>query len=395
MSAPLAPSMSDVLTATVLALSVSVVAAVGVSLLLQQAPPGLTSLVRRVLGVAAGVPKVVLAAGMLTVLPLAGTTSPRPVLTVLLAAMVAPGLVARCDDIFSRMTSPLREAAAALGAGALSATATLVLPVARPALTGAVLAAGAQGIGALLTIGTLQGAAGARPDPLVTAAGRDAVGLGPVVLLAGTVTLVVSTLVGIYVEDFSENAQGTRHVDRLVRWLSALPPLVSALVLAAVISPMRHTPPDAGMAALLLALLLGPHAALAVRSALSTVPVTLRQASRALGASRRQTLRRLVLPAAARPLIRRLCGAVTRATLEWFPFVAIGIALILPEALPAWVRALGDRWMTVPGVPVQHLLAVPPSALPAVPPVVWLLAGLTTVATWLTPAADVVREPRL
>jgi hypothetical protein len=75
--------------------------------------------------------------------------------------------------------------------------------------------------------------------------------------------------------------------------------------------------------------------------------------------------------------------------------VAIGMALFLPEALPTWVRALGDRWMTVPGLPVQHPLAVPPSALPAVPAVVWLLAGLTTVATWLTPSADVVREPRL
>jgi|GEM_PF-1310225 len=394
MSAEFAPSMPEVLGATVLALAVSLAVAAGAALVLQLVPPALGTLLRRVIRLVGSVPIVVMAAAVLTALLPSDTALSGMVLAVLLTATMVPVLTMRCDGIFQTVTRPLRDAAAALGAGALSIALTLVLPAALPAVAGAVLAAGAQGLGALLTLGVLQAATGTLSDTARLSPEGGTFGLGPLVLIAGTTTLAVSTLIGIYFEDFSEGSSWTRPVDVVIAWLSALPPLVYAVLLVPVVTAVRCTPPDAWSAALLFALLLGPQAALAVRGALAAVPASLREASRALGASRRQTLRHLVLPAAARPMVRHLTGAVTRATLEWLPFVAIGIAMTSPPALPAWMRTLDTRWMPLPGIPFHVPASAPSPALPDVAPVIGLLVGLTTVAAWLTPAPDSNRGRR-
>jgi len=386
--------MPDMLGAAVLALAASVAIAVGVALTLQRVPQGLGGLLRRVLGLAGTVPTVVIAAAVLTALSASGVAASVGANPMLLVVVVVPVLTMQCDRIFHGVTPPLRDAAAALGAGSLSIALTLVLPAALPAVAGAALASGAQGLGALLTVGLLQAATGSQPDTALLSPGGEAFGLGPLVFIAGTATLAVSTLVGIYVEDFAEGSSWTTPIDLVIAWLSALPPLVYAVLLVAVVTATGRTPPDASSAALLFALLLGPHAAMAVRSALATVPASLREASRALGASRRQTLRSLVLPAAARPMVRYLTGAFTRATLEWLPFVAIGMAVSHPSALPSWVRTLGVRWMPLPGLQVHGLATAPPLVMPVVPPVIWLLAGLSLVAVWLRPTPDSARERR-
>jgi ABC-type phosphate transport system permease subunit len=384
MSAVPAPPFPEFLLATLLALLTSVAVAVGVALLLQEARPVLGGLIRRLLQLAAAVPPVLVAAAVLSAIASAGLTPSSGWLPLLPAAIVVPMLTMQCDRIFREITPPLRDAAAALGAGSLSITLTLVLPATLAAVAGAALATGAQGLGAVLTLGILQEATGvtsvpARPSPL-----GEPVGLMPLVLIAAAATLTVSTLVGIYIEDFAEGSRWTRHVDRVISWLAALPPLVYALLLVVLVGTVRQTPPDAGTAALLFALLLGPHAALAVRSALATVPASLREASRALGASRRQTLRHLVLPAAARPLLRHLSGAVARASVEWLPLLAIGVALGHPWALPSWIPGLDARWMTVPGVAAAELISPAGPGLRGIPSVIWLLLGLPLVAAWLT-----------
>jgi phosphate transport system permease protein len=395
MSARPVPSMPEVALTMVIATMVSVAASVMVALLLQQAPPVLGRLVRRALGLAAPIPMVVVAVAVLVALPAAGAV-PSPVrLALLLAATTVLTLSFECDRIVRGVTSPLRDAAAALGVGTLRMTLTLVLPAASPAALGALLTATAQGLGALLTLGALHSAlssvaATALPAPVVTM--TDVV---PLALAAGLITLATSTLIGVYIEDFSEGSRWTHAIDRVIVWLSAVPPLVYAALVLVVGADMGNRRPGAGSAAALLALLLGPHAALAVRSVLATVPASLREASRALGATRRQTLRHLVLPAAVRPLLGHLFGALVRATLEWLPLLALGTAVFRPTALPTWLRTLDLGWISMPDLP-WHVspLPVTPGRLD-VPAVIWLIAALSLVPAWLTPTLRALPERRL
>lgn len=387
-------SLPGLIVVAVLALAMAVALAVGGALVLPQLPPAVAAGLRQTVRLLAGIPMVVLLLALVTMAPAPATWSSQWFAPPLLALVLTPKLTVHSDRILRGITPPLRDAAAALGASPLSITLTLVLPAAFPALAGAALAAGAQALGALLTVALLQVATTPSPVSWADTPPSPHAGFGPLVLVAATATLLSSTVVGIYVEDFAGGTRWHRRMDGVIAWLSALPPLVYATLLLVVMAAARQTPPGAAEAALLFALLLGPHAALAVRSALASVPVALREASWALGASRRQTLRQLVLPAAARPMLRRLSGAVAKTTAEWGPLVLIGVAATDPAAMPSWSRGVQARWDLTPATSSVGDLMRLPAGLADVPPAIWLLIGMTLAGVWLLQTRSSLREFR-
>lgn len=387
-------SLPGLIVVAVLALAMAVALAVGGALVLPQLPPAVAAGLRQTVRLLAGIPMVVLLLALVTMAPAPATWSSQWFAPPLLALVLTPKLTVHSDRILRGITPPLRDAAAALGASPLSITLTLVLPAAFPALAGAALAAGAQALGALLTVALLQVATTPSPVSWADTPPSPHAGFGPLVLVAATATLLSSTVVGIYVEDFAGGTRWHRRMDGVIAWLSALPPLVYATLLLVVMAAARQTPPGAAEAALLFALLLGPHAALAVRSALASVPGALREASWALGASRRQTLRQLVLPAAARPMLRRLSGAVAKTTAEWGPLVLIGVAATDPAAMPSWSRGVQARWDLTPATSSVGDLMRLPAGLADVPPAIWLLIGMTLAGVWLLQTRSSLREFR-
>jgi phosphate transport system permease protein len=67
-----------------------------------------------------------------------------------------------------------------------------------------------------------------------------------------------------------------------------------------------------------------PIVIMAAREALRTVPVSIREASYALGATRWQTMRQVVLPIAAPGILTGAILAVSRAIGETAPLIVIG-----------------------------------------------------------------------
>ena len=84
-------------------------------------------------------------------------------------------------------------------------------------------------------------------------------------------------------------------------------------------------------AALTLALLILPVVVIAAREAIKAVPSSLRQASYGLGATRWQTVSRVVLPNAVSGIVTGVILAVARAIGETAPLLLVGAAAFIPR----------------------------------------------------------------
>jgi phosphate transport system permease protein len=83
-------------------------------------------------------------------------------------------------------------------------------------------------------------------------------------------------------------------------------------------------------AALTMALLTLPVVVVTTEEGLARVPQTLREGSFALGATRAETLLRVILPAASPALLTGLILAIARATGEVAPLLLVGVAKYAP-----------------------------------------------------------------
>jgi phosphate transport system permease protein len=179
-------------------------------------------------------------------------------------------------------------------------------------------------------------------------------GVFPAIL--GTVTLVVlmaavvsplGVLAAIYLQEYAQRGPVTRLVRIAVNNLAGVPSIVygvfglgffvyvlggsldSLLFADRLPAPTLGTP---GMlwAALTMALLTLPVVIVSTEEGLARVPASLREGSLALGATRAETLWRVVLPAASPAVLTGLILAVARATGEVAPLLLVGVAKYAP-----------------------------------------------------------------
>ena len=174
--------------------------------------------------------------------------------------------------------------------------------------------------------------------------------------IVGTVTLVflmtvvvapLGVLTAIYLQEYAQRGILTRLVRVAVNNLAGVPSIVYGVfglgffVYAVggsidrvffreqLPAPTLGTP---GMlwAALTMALLTLPVVIVATEEGLARVPASLREGSLALGATRAETLWRVVLPAASPALLTGLILAVARAAGEVAPLLLVGVAKYAP-----------------------------------------------------------------
>ena len=154
--------------------------------------------------------------------------------------------------------------------------------------------------------------------------------IGSVYLILGVILLVVPIGIGaaIYLEEYADGSRWwNRLIELNVQNLAGVPSIIYGILGLAFIV---RGPLDLGFVlaagSMTLALLVLPTVILASREAIRAVPPSIREGSLALGATKWQTTRRQVLPAAVPGVATGVLLAVSRALGEAAPLLLVGAA---------------------------------------------------------------------
>lgn len=152
--------------------------------------------------------------------------------------------------------------------------------------------------------------------------------IGLVILIA--LPLGVGT--ALYLEEYAPDNRLTRALEVNLRNLAGVPSIVYGILGLYAFVRLADLGPTVLAAALTLALLILPVVVIAAREAIRSVPFTLRQASYGLGATKWQTVSRVVVPNAASGIVTGVILAVARAIGETAPLLLVGAAAYVPRA---------------------------------------------------------------
>jgi phosphate transport system permease protein len=157
--------------------------------------------------------------------------------------------------------------------------------------------------------------------------------IGSLELIAGVILFVVPVGVGaaIYLEEYADRSKWwNRMIELNIQNLAAVPSIIYGILGLAFIV---RGPLDLGFilaaGSLTLALLVLPVVIIAGREAIRAVPDSIRQGSLALGATKWQTIRSQVLPAAVPGIATGVILAVSRALGEAAPLLLVGATVFV------------------------------------------------------------------
>lgn len=183
------------------------------------------------------------------------------------------------------------------------------------------------------------------------------VGTALLVILMSLVGVPIGTITAVYLTEYSRQTSiFTRLIRFAINTLAGVPAIVFGLFglgffiqfvgtgVDKVVSGdgvVRWGQPNLLWASLTMALLTLPVVIVSVEEALRTVPRDLREASLALGATKFQTIWKIVLPNAMTGVLTGAILAVGRGAGEVAPILFTGVAYFLPE-LP---KSLSDQFM--------------------------------------------------
>ena len=176
--------------------------------------------------------------------------------------------------------------------------------------------------------------------------------IGTFYLMLGTLlfALPVGVLAGIYLTEYAKDNWLTRLINMAIVNLAGVPSIVFGLFGLGVFVLAFHL----GLSLLAASLTLACQALAMVvttsREAILAVPREYREGSLAVGATKWQTVRHVVLPQALPGIITGAVLAISRAAGETAPILVVGAAFILP-ALP---QSPLDQFMALP----YHLYTV-------------------------------------
>lgn len=172
-----------------------------------------------------------------------------------------------------------------------------------------------------------------QPSSLAETGGYQSAIFGTLLIMAGVIVTVVPLGLGaaVYLEEFADNERWyNRFVELNIQNLAAVPSIVFGILGLGFIV---RGPLDLGTVAyagsLTLSLLVLPTVILAGREALRAVPSSIREGALALGATRWQTVRHQVLPAAVPGMVTGVILALSRAIGETAPLLLIGATVFV------------------------------------------------------------------
>jgi phosphate transport system permease protein len=147
----------------------------------------------------------------------------------------------------------------------------------------------------------------------------------------------------VYLEEYADQGPLSRLIEVDIANLAGVPGIIYGLLGLEVFVRALHPGRSLVAGALTLAQLVLPIVILSTREALRTVPDSLREGARALGATRWQVVRQVVLPMALPGILTGAILSVSRAMGETAPLVVVGALTcmpFLPDGLDAPFTAL-------------------------------------------------------
>ncbi len=163
-------------------------------------------------------------------------------------------------------------------------------------------------------------------DPALAGAQSAIMGTIWVIAVTAAVCIPIGVGAAIYLEEYAEERRWwNRLIELNIQNLAAVPSIVYGILgLAFLVRGFASLGQTVLAAGLTLALLVLPIVIIASREAIRAVPDSIRQGSYALGATKWQTIRRQVLPAAVPGMATGTILALSRAIGEAAPLVLLG-----------------------------------------------------------------------
>jgi phosphate transport system permease protein len=171
------------------------------------------------------------------------------------------------------------------------------------------------------------------------------------VLLSLLVAAPIGVMAGIYLNEYARDNWFTRVVNLAVMNLAGVPSIVHALFGVGAFVLFAGMGRCLAAASCTLAVMTLPVIITSTREALSSVPMSFREACWNLGATRWQTIRTIVLPNSISGILTGVILQVSRAAGETAPILFTGAVFFVPVEAHGWASffpyGLGDRCMAL------------------------------------------------
>lgn len=177
------------------------------------------------------------------------------------------------------------------------------------------------------------------------------------------VAIILSVGTALYLEEYAPKNKFTNFIKINISNLAGVPSVVFGLLGLAMFVRALALGNSVLAAGLTLALMILPVIVVASQEAIRAVPASVREASIGMGATKWQTISRVILPAAIPGIITGIILAISRALGETAPLVVIGVPttlLVTPNSVFDSFQAMPMQiysWVKMPNEEFQYIAA--------------------------------------
>lgn len=182
-------------------------------------------------------------------------------------------------------------------------------------------------------------------------------------LVTTPVAIILSVGTALYLEEYAPKNKFTDFIKINISNLAGVPSVVFGLLGLAMFVRALALGNSVLAAGLTLALMILPVIVVASQEAIRAVPASVREASIGMGATKWQTVSRIILPAAIPGIITGIILAISRAIGETAPLVVIGVPmtlLVTPNSIFDSFQAMPMQiysWVKMPNEEFQYIAA--------------------------------------
>lgn len=170
-----------------------------------------------------------------------------------------------------------------------------------------------------------------------------------VMILTGLIAFPIGVMAGIYLEEYGKKNWLANLIEINIANLAGVPSIIYGLLGLGLFVRALALDRSVISGAATLAMLVLPFIILSTREALRAVPFSIREASFALGATKWQTIRYQILPAAMPGVLTGTILAMSRAIGETAPLITIG-ALTYVAFLPTSPVSIEFPYISLQGI---------------------------------------------